>query len=769
MTQGSENSTTLFVEIGAEDLPPLAESDLFFSVFDSSLVTTLEKHGCKPATKQSEREKVYSVSTPRRFAIFTPLVTPERIRRGPAMASAYSKDGEPTPALEGFLRSHGAKEKDLVKDCVYKGRNYVGLRFRINLREQIGAIIEEAIEAAILPRKMRWISDSGHPYKFIRRITSASIYVGGEFVSTKIFGIATSREVIGHRFSGSGKLAELDERASWEDYLKLLEKSGVMGKAKDRKEALDAAAKNYTDGGKASNDELVAQLAQMCEYPAPVQCSFDKKYLELPPAVIKEVGNKHLRVFTNLGGEFGEQNKFLFIADRYSPTKKLVNQIRRGVEKVMAARLDDALFLYEQDKNMPEVEMVLREKNASVTYIDGLGSIAGRCERISKLAEKTSSLLGLPDDSVKAVAKAASLCKLDFGTQTVGELPGVEGKIVGKIINLDNDVVASLLETYAERRLDGTSSLPRASLVIAHELERLAANIAVLDRRATGDGDPSGIRRSVNRICDVLAATTSQASPVIAKEFDLYGLVGASLDLVAKDAERITLKHGETKAERFKVANEDLCLLIRDALYRRDTQTGRGAQDEEHERDVGYVNQVMMKGRPPPGGISCALDLLLSYKRTIYSLDRSYEAGASLFVFDCIKRVRSLNRFVLEHSNSFVELGRVIKRLAHISSELKREPVQSSGKVERKFLEKKAEKELYEKCKGFEEKCDELRNDGSYLEMLVAANKLVPLVDGFFEEVMINDSDEKIRNNRLALVKFAHDQILRFAKDPNGN
>ena len=745
MTQAQKNSTTLFVEIRTEDLPPLAESNLFFNVFDRSLSAALQKHGCEPVKEQSEMEKMESVNTPRRFACFTPLSTPERVRRGPSLANAYTKDNRPTAMLEGFLRSQGAREENLVKDCVYKGRKYVGLKYRLDLRKQIGTIIEEAIEGAILPRKMRWISENGDPYKFVRRITGAMVYVGGNFVATEIFGIATSKEIGKHRFFAPSKPTVLGEQANWEDYLKLLEKSGVMGKAVDREIAIKSATKDYRQVRGASYDELIKQLVQMCEYPAPIECSFNKKYLKLPTAVIKEVGNKHLRVFTNLGGgKAGKRNGFLFIADRYKPAKRLKDQIKRGVERVMEARLDDALFLYEQDKSTPEIEKVLRKKIDSVTYIYGLGTIAGRCERICKLAKKTSSVLGLSTAETDMVTKAASLCKLDFGTQTVGELPSLEGKIIGGLLNLHEDV-STLLETYTERELDETSSLPRACLVIAHELERLAANVAVLDRRITGYGDPSGIRRSINRVREVLIQGAGSIDLHSAKDFDLFELIGYALDLVANDVEKLVLKNGETKAVRFDSARRYLCLQFRDAFHR------------------GYFTNFAVEG---PDGIK-ALNLISDLGLAVFNIGAEITEDSSLMFYESDMRSRALLDYLRLSRNKFLEIGRIIKRLTKIWERTKGFADLVPKEVNVDLLQDESEQMLYEESIGLKNGFEEYEKQREYKKMLDEAYEVVPAVDSFFDSVMVEVPDEALKLNRFALVRLTTSQMYRWALPKN--
>ena len=760
MSEPACETIDLFFEIRTEDLPPLLETLFYISHLRKSLDRQLGKCGCKLLEPEPPDSFKRFLCTPSRLAIYTSVSLSGRVKRGPALADAY-RNGKPTRVLRGFLRSQNAKIRDLLNPVAYKGKEYIAVKPRLDLAKKIGKIIGDALSGMELPRQMRWTSAKGESYRFVRRITGATIFLDHKFIGTRVFGVNTTQEIGGHRFYVSNESRLLPETATWEQYLAKLENLGVMrsmsiGEEKTaRADVIRKEAKKYGYDSTYRVGKPEESVAQTCEYPEPIHCTFDEKYLKLPQAVIEEVGLKHLKVFTAQEGSKKKPNEFLFIADRKEPSQELKRRIRKGVEAVMAARLEDALFLYEQDLKLKEKDLWKRLEGMS--YVNGLGLMPARCNRIEKIADYILPFMGLEEDKVSEVKSAARLCKIDLGTQLVGELPALEGKVAKNILPLST-TTANLIGSHLDRRKDeiyplwylifSPKILPgdhlqrlRACLVLSHELERLVANVAVRNLRTRGSGDRAGIRRSVGRVANSLFNYAIDSKKE-ADEVDLVRLVGVAAKIVREDVEE-SFAAKVNLDDRFAEAVEYLTLQIRSAMVEKFAAAGEHLMKE---------NELGSNG-------SHVLELLKKYLHQIFQSGETPTSEGSLFVSSCYFRASSLFRFAKSEPNRFLELNDAIKRLANISA---KSNIQAA--VDKSSLGVVEEKNLHSACLLLSEIYEGYREKLEFEKILRASHAQIHVVNNFFDKVMVNDPDEKIRNNRLALVKFAHDQMLRFVR-----
>ena len=712
MNQAEEKPIELLVEIRTEDMPPVDLTE----AFASSLGIAMLKQHYELLIDKSHQQVIW---TPRRFGVGASAKPLAKPMRGPAVAYAYQDDGRPSKALEGFMRILDAKQDELNTET-HKGKEYKVFYPKRDLRKDIGKILEDALLGMVLPRKMRWSSE-GSSYSFVRRITGATVFVDDKFIETEVFGRKTLPNIGGHRFFESKESTKL-AASGLEGYVDKLEAQGVIGRFHDRKNSIigmvDAWLKKLQVENHTKDFPLIEKLASMCEHPAGIECTFDNKYLDLPPALINAIGRKHLNAYTTR-----EKNSFLFIADRMRLEKPLKNQIRKGVENVMRARLDDALFLFEQDRKLSEEQLLSELGN--ISYVTGLGSMSKRCVRIEKLAIEASEMMGLDPSQTRTLAKAAQLCKADLGTQLVNELPELEGQIVGSILT-DKRLAAPLrlVATHLDRSNDRSHSKKRACLVLAVELERMVANVAVRNMRSTGAGDRTGIRRSAMRI-DLTLFNHAQ-------EFkgDFYRLIDLAFELVSEDVEP-----GFFKKEKFADAKLYLRNLLGNSLPDMLMQSHLGIDREHNDAAVVLAKKISLLADPS-------------------------DQNSKLIVSDLLKRYVSIGLYANEGAGleNIEKICAAVKRLSNIAKKSN-----NKDTVDENLLVEDAERNLHEACKELKDDCDKFQKDGKYKEMLAASYKIVSEVDKFFNDVMVNVDEDKIKRNRHALVSMAHDQMLRIS------
>ena len=478
----------LLIEIGTEELPPKALPQLA-AAFAEEIHNGLLKHNLAHGNHQW-------YATPRRLAVMVSklvLQQPDQqlLRRGPAVTAAYDAAGKPTKALEGFARSCNADIQKLETETTPKGNWLVfrGLEPGQPATELLPAIIQTALARLPIPRRMRWGAGDA---EFVRPVHWSMVLLGREVVPCQILNTRAGNETRGHRFHRPKPL-KITSPANYID--KLRNKAFVIADFQERRDIIkakvEATAAVY--GCTAYIDpELLDEVTALVEWPVAITGSFDPEFLLLPDVVLLATLQEHQKYFPMLDDKGRLTANFITIANIESSDPE---EVKKGNERVIRPRLNDAAFFWRRDTAQPLAEYCRGLRD--VVYQKNLGTLADKTERLQKLSVFIASELGEPH---AAVERAALLAKCDLLTDMVGEFPklqGIMGRYYARASHESEDIAAAIGDQYLPRFAGDRLPAGRTGqiLAIADKLDSLVGAFAI-GLIPTGEKDPYGLRRA---------------------------------------------------------------------------------------------------------------------------------------------------------------------------------------------------------------------------------------------------------------------------------
>lgn len=476
--------TDFLLEIRCEEIPARMQ-DAARAELHKLFTAELAKAGLKV-------ERVTLYSTPRRLTLIAydlPLETAaisEEIK-GP-------KVGAPPQALEGFLRKTGLTQEQLTeRDGIYFAcLNKTGRATIDVLAEAIPAIIR----AFSWPKSMRWgaASSSNESLRWVRPLQGVVALLGDEIVPCSVDGISSGRETMGHRFHSTG-VVTLTQAS---DYADKLRAAHVIVDQEERQALVrEGAVKAAAAAGLAliSDEALVVENAGLTEWPVPLLGRFDASFLAVPPEVIRLTAKLNQKYFMCNDAQGNLANAFVCTANIAAHDDGAA--IIAGNERVLAARLSDAKFFYEQDLKTPLA--VHGEKLQNIVFHEKLGSVADKVERVARLAHWLCEQ-GIVKSDPALAEQAARLCKADLVTGMVGEFPELQGIMGGYYARAQGlpDAVADAIRDHYKPQGQG-DDVPTAPVTVAVSLaDKLDTLVGffVIDELPTGSKDPFALRRA---------------------------------------------------------------------------------------------------------------------------------------------------------------------------------------------------------------------------------------------------------------------------------
>lgn len=503
----------LLYEIGVEEMPSrFVQSTLDQLV--SGLKSRLEE-------KRVAFEDIDTFATPRRLILVVKGLADrqadlEEEVKGPAKKISIAEDGSFTKAAQGFMRGKGLSESDVYfKDL--NGTEYIFATIREEGKdtdEVLMEVLPEIVKSVVFPKSMRW---GGKNMRFVRPIRWLVALHNDKVVPVDLEGIIASNVTVGHRFLGAKSI----EVSSIEDYFKKLEENFVVYDQDLRKDMIrkqiDQVAASI--GGKVEMDEeLLDEVTYIVEYPTAFYGEFDKSYTELPKEVVKTPMKAHQRYFPVVG----EDSNLLpyFIAVRNGNDYKIEN-VKAGNEKVLEARLADAKFFFNEDRQH-DLEYY-RNKLNTVVFQEKLGTLLDKSERIYNIAKVYGKEV---DVNIEDLESAAYYAKADLVTNMVfefDELQGYMGMQYSKLEGKNDTVSKAIYEHYMPRFNGDTvpSTMEGAILSIIDKMDTIAGFFAI-GIQPTGSADPFALRRQCIGILTILLEKNI--------EIDVARLASISLD-----------------------------------------------------------------------------------------------------------------------------------------------------------------------------------------------------------------------------------------------
>jgi glycyl-tRNA synthetase beta chain len=414
-------------------------------------------------------------------------------RKGP-------KVDAPQAAIDGFLRSTGLKLNQLTVQDDKKGKFYIATIKREGRAATavIAELVPEVIRSFPWPKSMRWGSGT---LKWVRPLHLILCTFDGEVVPFEVDGIKSGNTTRGHRFLAPGEI----KAKRFDDYETKLRAAHVIVDATARAETIRTEAKNlaFAQGLEVIEDEaLFKEVAGLVEWPVVLMGSFDAKFLDVPPEVIITTIKNNQKCFCLREAKSGKlANKYLLVAN--SVARDGGKEIIRGNNKVIAARLSDAKFFWDQDRKVKLADQL--PKLDHITFHAKLGTQGERVKRIGALAGEIAKTIGADVEKAK---QAARLAKADLVSGMVGEFPELQG-LMGRYYALDQDIDAEVADAIRDHyKPQGPSdSLPVSkvgmAVALADKLDTLVGFWAI-DEKPTGSKDPYALRRAALGVTRIL-------------------------------------------------------------------------------------------------------------------------------------------------------------------------------------------------------------------------------------------------------------------------
>ncbi|KMK66900.1 glycine--tRNA ligase subunit beta [Puniceibacterium sp. IMCC21224] len=547
----------LLIELFSEEIPARmqtrAADDLKSRVTDGLVEAGLTYAGAA------------AFSTPRRLTLAieglldaSPIV--REVRKGP-------RTDAPEKAIEGFLRGAGLTRDQLVERDEKKGRVFYAVIERPG--RPAPAIIAEVLEQVIRnfpwPKSMRWGDGT---LRWVRPLHSILCVLtseaGSETVPLEIDGITAGNTTRGHRFLAP----DVFSVTGFEDYAAKLKRARVILSASERSEAIwhDATNQAFASGLEVVADGgLLAEVAGLVEWPVVLMGEIGADFLALPPEVLQTSMREHQKFFSVKNPATGRIEKFITVANIETADNGAT--ILAGNQKVLAARLSDAKFFWENDLRVARGPglSVWTDKLADVTFHNKLGSQKDRIERIAALAREIAPAVGADPDLAEQAARVA---KADLSSEMVYEFPelqGLMGRYYSDAAGLPPEVAAACQEHYSP--LGPSDDVPTApvsvAVALADKLDTLTGFWAI-DEKPTGSKDPYALRRAALGVIR-LVVTNSLRLPLTrifaenSWSTDLLSFFHDRLKVFLKDD---GIRHDVIDACLAMPGNDDLTLLI---------------------------------------------------------------------------------------------------------------------------------------------------------------------------------------------------------------
>jgi glycyl-tRNA synthetase beta chain len=486
----------IFLEIGTEEIPagflPKAMADL-----ERMIRKELE-------AARLDFGEIRTFATPRRLALAVSDVAEDQptLRTeamGPARQIAYDGEGNPTKAAIGFARGQGVAVADLKLVATEKGE-YLFVEKEEPGRPTMALLTEvlpRLVAGLTFKKSMRW---ENLDVRFARPMHWIVALYGGEIIPFTHGNLTSGNKSRGHRFMAPQEFVVTGQA----DWLQGCRNHFVTADHNERKATIRAQveATGQAEGGRAAVDErLLEEVTYLVEDPTPLCGTFDEKYLQLPHELLVTSMREHQRYFTieNVHGKL--LNKFITVSNTRPEDKQVVV---KGNQRVIRARLSDAMFFWEEDQKV-KLESNL-ETLKQVIYQARLGSSFEKVERFTQIARKLAERF--EPEAVALTERAARLAKCDLETKMVYEFPelqGIMGREYSRIEGENPRVSTAIFEHYLPTEAGG--ALPSDNLgafvSIADKIDTICGCFGV-GLIPTGSADPYALRRSAIGVLNII-------------------------------------------------------------------------------------------------------------------------------------------------------------------------------------------------------------------------------------------------------------------------
>lgn len=647
--------------------------------------------------------KVTTCSTPRRLAVLVEGVlaaqadTEEQLT-GPSWKVAF-KDGAPTAAAEAFAKKAGVEVAALTKVTNVKGE-YVGVAVKrqgVAAPQVLAAELPKEVLALYWAKNMYW--RAGKPERFVRPVRWVVALLGSAVVPVEIAGIAAGNSSRGHRILHGESPVVIDAPKNYAEKLRgVFVEVDVAARREKIRKALDKATRTVAGARWREDEPLVETVTHLTEWPTVILGNFEPEYLALPEEVLVTVMRDHQKYFAVEGSDGKLLPHFLAVLNIQVDEEGYAT-IRHGNQKVLRARFKDARFFWDVDQKFPLTERVESLKN--VTFFrpqkGDPWSYHWKTEQNRDVALRLAKLIQIKAPELNfdeaALLHAVTLAKTDLTCELVKEfteLQGVIGGLYARAQGLGERTALAIYEQYAPASTDDNIpvSIEGQLLGLADRIQTITAMFGI-GLEPTGSKDPYALRRAANAIVKILA------------ESELPLMLSEVVEVIAST----------------------------------DRSTMEKVNDFLRERLHFYLKDVR----------GFAYDVVSAVINCSTASERIFGADD---VRDAIARAQALT--AARESTDFAAVSAAFKRIKNIlrQAEEKKFAVQTNPDAK----QAPEATQLASAAAALVPKVAALREQRNYAEALALIATLRPVVDTFFDKVMVLDPDEAVRGANLALI-----------------
>ncbi|MEQ8256884.1 MAG: glycine--tRNA ligase subunit beta, partial [Roseovarius confluentis] len=697
-------------------------------------------------------------ATPRRLTLalegsLSESPTLREERKGPRVDA-------PEKAIEGFLRGAGVARDDLEVRDEKKGQVYFATITKPGrpAAEIVAEVLEDTIRNFPWPKSMRWGAGSLRWVRPLHSILCILTDDAGEaqVVPLDVDGIKAGASTEGHRFMAPGRFSV----TSYEDYAAKLKRAKVVLNSEERAGHIWQEATNlaFARGLEVVEDKgLLAEVAGLVEWPVPLMGEIGAEFLDLPPEVLQSSMKEHQKFFSVRNPKTGRIEQFVTVANRETADHGAT--ILAGNQKVLAARLADAKFFWENDLRIAKEGMgPWLESLANVTFHNKLGSQAERIARIAALAREIAPAVGADPDLAEQAAKVA---KADLSSEMVYEFPelqGIMGRYYAAEAGLPEDVAAACEEHYAP--LGPSDAVPSravsVTVALADKLDTLTGFWAI-DEKPTGSKDPFALRRAALGVIRLVLDNNLRIR--------LDRFIDAQLL-----RHKIKLNAGNASADEIDTLEEVLDEIADHGVFVAAFHAVIDRVKAKDHKDLPEDGVLRTVGALVP---DLSTDLLAFFhdRLKVYLRDQGLRhdvidacltlAGGDDFTL-IVARARALQDVLRTEDGENLVQG--FKRANNILTQAEeKDGVEYSFGADPKFAEDNTEKALFAALQDAEKTIAEAEKDEDFARAMGAMAGLRAPIDAFFEAVQINSDNEILRRNRLNMLHSIRQICLQAA------
>ena len=667
-----------FLELFSEEIPAGLQKNLREKLLEEFQKIFVEK--------SIKSKKSFSLSTPNRIVIvFEGLDKQIKIKskevKGP-------KTNAPDQALEGFLRSNRIEKKDLFKSKTERGEFYFYKTKPKTLKthDLLIEFIPNLLGSYQWKKSMKWGEfdlNWGRPLKSILAIFDKKI------IDFKFYHLYSSNSTyIDKDFEDKKKIF-----VNFKTYEKYFENQGIIIDHDKREKLISKQFSKILNKNHLTiqdNFRLMDEVVNLVENPNILLCKFDKKFLSIPREILILTLQSHQKYFPTFNNKNEITNEFLIVTNK----KDLKGLVKIGNERVIDARLNDAEFFWNKDKDQNLVKKVSELK--SMNFFKGLGTYFDKVQRMRKLGAIISDELLISKEKVEL---STSICKTDLTSDLVGEFPELQGIMGGYFATnqgFDKDISLAITEQYLPIGLDSKSPKKPFSIAlsITDKIDTLVGFFGI-NEKPSSSKDPFALRRMALGIIRTLIENK--------KNLKLYDLLSFSLNLY--------------QDQQYIFTNNELKKELNNFLK---------------DRFRYYMKEKQIR-----------FDII----------DATVSSFSLNSLFSSYEKAKSLNK-IINNQEGFDITSSFKRALNILNSEMKNNKIELTNTTDPGIFKTDFENNLFKKINEIKKYYSNINNDENYEQSLIMLASAKREVFDFFDNVQGNEENETLRKNRLELINM---------------